>query len=709
MSNPTALLRFAASLLVAGLIAGCGTVQPLQPDAGAGPDAGAPDGPSPDGMPPDGTTARCGDGHRDPAEACDGADLGEQSCNTLGFPGGTLRCDGACRFDTDGCTVPATCGNDTIDGDEQCDGARLGDATCRSLGYVGGDLRCGGGCRYDVSGCTNCGNDRVDTGERCDGTDLADQTCVDVGPFSGGALACNATCDAFVTAGCRGAPTVPRLRLPQNNAYLGSSRASGTRRPLFVWEPSSVDGDAGIRYELQYDTSRSFTAAPVTVTATVTNHQVADDLAVSTTPPVGTRYYWRVRACAGNACSDYSAPWWINVGRSDRDFNGDGFSDVWIAAPGFDPPGKTNAGRIYLYLGGASINTGTPSKTFDGEAAGDALGGASSYGAHGLAYLGDVNGDGFSDVAFGANGSDGNGASSGRVYVHYGANPPNYVADLVLDGPAAGDEWGRDLAPAGDVDADGYDDMLLTAWPNVDQTDDPDALLFLGSATGLAATPADHIDAGPAIGGGDINGDGFADVLGSPPRYLGESGVWLGSAELLADAPSVSQGTLLAAAGDVNGDGFSDWAQRIIVCSTGCSYAVTLALGGRTPDGSSDFELVPHAPRAAGSAICGIGDWSGGGTPDLVIDTTDANGSVYLFRGEPPFDSPSDATFAAAGLGGACARAGDINGDGHPDLLLANRTGAGSVLFYSGQPANVTADATFTGAADGDKFGASVE
>ena len=56
-----------------------------------------------------------------------------------------------------------------------------------------GDLRCGGGCRYDVSGCTNCGNDRVDTGERCDGTDLADQTCVDVGPFSGGALACNAT------------------------------------------------------------------------------------------------------------------------------------------------------------------------------------------------------------------------------------------------------------------------------------------------------------------------------------------------------------------------------------------------------------------------------------------------------------------------------------------------------------------------------------
>ena len=152
----------------------------------------------------------CGNGTASGAEACDGADLGGATCQSLGFVGGTLGCTPGCRHDTGSCTpvpagLPTTCGNGTIEAPEQCDGANLGGATCLGLGFASGTLGCTTGCAYDLTTCqarasSTCGDGIVDPLEQCDGADLGGATCRGLG-FLGGDLLCTANC-AFDTSVC---------------------------------------------------------------------------------------------------------------------------------------------------------------------------------------------------------------------------------------------------------------------------------------------------------------------------------------------------------------------------------------------------------------------------------------------------------------------------------------------------------------------------
>jgi hypothetical protein len=95
----------------------------------------------------------CGDGALDTHEACDGAELGGATCESLGFDGGTLGCSVACdRLDLSGCTT--VCGDGLRGGFETCDGADLGGETCEGLGFDFGDLACTASCRsFDPSDC----------------------------------------------------------------------------------------------------------------------------------------------------------------------------------------------------------------------------------------------------------------------------------------------------------------------------------------------------------------------------------------------------------------------------------------------------------------------------------------------------------------------------------------------------------------------------
>ncbi len=78
----------------------------------------------------------CGDGIVHMAEACDGSNFNGKSCQSLGYGGGSLVCAPNCKsIDTAGCTPLASCGNGVQEGAEQCDGAQLGGQTCISLGY----------------------------------------------------------------------------------------------------------------------------------------------------------------------------------------------------------------------------------------------------------------------------------------------------------------------------------------------------------------------------------------------------------------------------------------------------------------------------------------------------------------------------------------------------------------------------------------------
>ena len=130
----------------------------------------------------------CGDGFVDPGEACD-TTVGENSCASLGYYNavGELRCNPDCTLDDSSCG--GRCGDSLVqEGEgETCDGGNLNGQTCQSLGYTGGTLACGVGCIYDVTGCAGrCGNGviDVDEGEVCDGEALSGETCEKIGRAS---------------------------------------------------------------------------------------------------------------------------------------------------------------------------------------------------------------------------------------------------------------------------------------------------------------------------------------------------------------------------------------------------------------------------------------------------------------------------------------------------------------------------------------------
>ncbi|MBU1245254.1 formylglycine-generating enzyme family protein [Myxococcota bacterium] len=155
-------------------------------------------------------SAVCGDGTvAAPYEKCELTDLQGETCVTQGFYGGELLCATDCRgFDLNGCMAEGRCGDESIQGafGEICDGTELGEETCEDLGYHGGLLACGDTCTaWDVSACAEvgrCGDGMIQAmyGEMCDGADLDDQTCGTNG-FLSGTLSCDGTC-GFDLSGC---------------------------------------------------------------------------------------------------------------------------------------------------------------------------------------------------------------------------------------------------------------------------------------------------------------------------------------------------------------------------------------------------------------------------------------------------------------------------------------------------------------------------
>jgi hypothetical protein len=119
-------------------------------DGGGSSDGGGPSGASSAGG---GAPDTCGDGSIDAGEACDGADLGTETCTTQEFAGGTLACTAACALDTSGC-VETLCNNGVLDDGEACDGPNLGTATCAANGFAGGTLLCtADSCQLDTDLC----------------------------------------------------------------------------------------------------------------------------------------------------------------------------------------------------------------------------------------------------------------------------------------------------------------------------------------------------------------------------------------------------------------------------------------------------------------------------------------------------------------------------------------------------------------------------
>jgi hypothetical protein len=147
------------------------------------------------------TSAVCGDGTiHEPFEDCEDDDLQGETCQTLGYHGGALGCTQDCRYDLEPCEAFGRCGDDEIQAlyGERCEGTDLEGETCETLGWYGGTLLCGNDCNYDETGCAavgRCGDGEIQTenGEECDGTGPGGISCVLIG-YHAGLRVCTDAC-----------------------------------------------------------------------------------------------------------------------------------------------------------------------------------------------------------------------------------------------------------------------------------------------------------------------------------------------------------------------------------------------------------------------------------------------------------------------------------------------------------------------------------
>jgi MYXO-CTERM domain-containing protein len=404
------------------------------------------------------------------------------------------------------------------------------------------------------------------------------------------------------------------------------------------------------------------------------------------------------------------------------DINKDGFADFAVGAPTASPGARAAAGEVSIVLGSAAGVPSEASFKLAGVAAGDNLG-------CGVAAAGDVTGDGIDDILVGACGVSNGQSQEGAVYVFAGGSTSATTPVFTFESNNAGERIGSSISGAGDVNKDGVADFVVGSPLYAGgQTNEGRALLFLGSKAGsISTTPAWSFEpdqAGAEFGrsiaaAGDIDGDGFADVVVGSPLFdegqvdEGRVAVFRGIAGGLSAVPSLNLygnqpgarfGQALAGVGDVNGDGFADvavGAPGYDSPSVADAGALFIYHGASPGLGKTPSTLIPGVKTLRGTAGLGAsvsraGDLNKDGFSDLVVGFQGAQ-SAWVFYGscqgilptqvipdgEKERNAKTPRLFPwVKGLGRAVAGGGDINGDGFPDLLFRVDGDIGFNVFW---------------------------
>lgn len=388
------------------------------------------------------------------------------------------------------------------------------------------------------------------------------------------------------------------------------------------------------------------------------------------------------------------------------DINKDGFGDIIIGADG----GLNNtqySGKAYLYLGGAEMDT-VPDMILCGKKAGDRFGSIVS-GAR------DLNQDGFADwIVTEGNNQDLTGISR-KVSVYFGGELNDTIPDLIING--------QEVYPAGDIDKDGFDDLIV------------DWSVFRGG------NPMDNVadylfpEYCRVAAGGDFNNDGFTDLIIGQPNDSkngygsGSASIFYGKAHLASDPDVVFYGaqaseyfgSSVAGVGDINNDGFSDFIIGAHGNSkhgffTGASY---LYLGGDPINTKPIFSFFGQKSEVQlGYSASSAGDVNNDGFADFIIGGF-ATDYANLYLGSPVIDSIPDFVFKGknqgAHFGNDVSSAGDFNHDGYDDILIGEFCNSEkdihmgrAYLYFGGPNMNTTPDLTFEGEEVFNNFGQKV-
>ncbi|MEO5339744.1 MAG: DUF4347 domain-containing protein [Magnetococcus sp. MYC-9] len=476
--------------------------------------------------------------------------------------------------------------------------------------------------------------------------------------------------------------------------------------------------------------------------------------------------------------------------RAAGDVNGDGYADVVVGAPN----ANGGAGYAYVVFGQSSAFTAATItlSNLNGSNGFRLTGAAGDFAGYSVSSAGDINGDGFDDLVVGAYAAGNNSAStSGSSYVVFGQSSFSSNLSLAslngastgfrIDGESTGDLSGASVGGAGDVNGDGYDDLTIGAifanggtgssYVMFGKSSGFSSVTLLSSlnsdSTGFrmdGSNSGDYVGASVS-GAGDINGDGFADLLvGTYRTGVGGNsssngsfvvfGKASGFATVTLDSLTGSDGFIMtgaaadgtgrsvSAAGDVNGDGYADLivgAYKADPASGGADAGSSYVVWGQSSF-SASITLSTLASTAgvrldgvgagdeSGRAVGSAGDVNGDGYADLIIGARKADpasggtdsGSTYVVLGSSSFGA-SALNLSALGSGYrlhgvtsndhsgfAIGSAGDVDGDGFDDLIVGaaavdnmisrtgNDTGAGYLLFST---ATAGTGVTLTGTA----------
>jgi len=425
--------------------------------------------------------------------------------------------------------------------------------------------------------------------------------------------------------------------------------------------------------------------------------------------------------------------WWTESGQagsmyglsvaSAGDVNGDGYPDVAVGAPGYDN-GQTDEGRVFVFYGSEFGPSLVPDWTAESDQ------GGSQFGV--VASAGDVNGDGYADLMIGAPGYSNGHPLEGAVFVFHGSstglNPPTGTrptvdpsnADWSAEGNAPDSGFGGSLSSAGDLDKDGYGDIVVGAYRYTNgQSHEGAAFVFKGSASGL--DPGGRLVGSPSntdwvaegnqanaffgvsvAGCGDFDNNGYPDILvgahyytngenqeGALFAYRFSAGFTSTLGVVESNIADSHFGVSVAFAGDVNGDTYDDVIVGAHAYTGGESNEGAAFLYYGSSSGNLTLAWTGESNQAGanfGIAVSGVTDLNGDGFADVMVGADSFSngqtkeGAVFIYYGSSAglgaAGNPDNADWrmegdvAYARFGCSLAPAGDVNGDGHEDILV---------------------------------------